>query len=227
MHGNEGKLRLGTAAHKDNGIVLRTAEEGTEIRDSLVVHLFIQRTAVTHFQHGHPRVGKVQEVVLHLLEDGQGEAAGPGLKLWIRCIMAGFSCAYYKRCSRRGSNGLVARVFRAKLLPSPTRHTKRSRRWRTRPNSSRQATPPQISIASVRRSDARREHSIFTFGGGFALQRPGIVLFDEMDEPGQSLFQRDVHIEQDVLHALKTADRLALELDAFLRIGATLIQGKR
>ena len=48
-----------------------------------------------------------------------------------------------------------------------------------------------------------------------------------MQQPGEPALERDVHVDDDVLHALEAADRLVVELDAFFGVDAALVERER
>ena len=63
-------------------------------------------------------------------------------------------------------------------------------------------------------------------GCALAAQSAVVVLLAAIDEPRQVSFEGDVHVDDDILDALETTDRLVVELDPFFGVDAALVEGE-
>ena len=52
----------------------------------------------------------------------------------------------------------------------------------------------------------------FNFGSRLAAERASIILSDQVEEPGEPLIKGNIHIQNDVLDALKTSNGLVGKL---------------
>ena len=62
-------------------MVVAAAKQLSQVGDGLLVNLVVHRPAVAGFQDGHAGAAEVEQVHLHLLQNGQRQRRRPGIEV--------------------------------------------------------------------------------------------------------------------------------------------------